>query len=342
MRITIKDISRLSGFSTATVSRVINNHPSVREKTRAKIKKIIKNYSYRPSIIARSLTTRRTGMIGLILSHITNPFYTEIAETIADEARKYNYSVIFCNTNDSTKIQREYINLLYEKRVDGMIFASVHLYDPDVIKLMMEGMHVVLVNRRLEGPRVDSVTVDNVKGAYLVVEHLIEHGHEKIGIIRGVSEYSTDVDRFEGYQRALQNYRLDMKDTFIKWGNFERKGGYSALKGMLKMKDRPTAIFAASDDMALGAWEMILESGLKIPDDIALVGFDDIDLASFKGIELTTISQRKREMGIKAVRLLMNRIMNKGKKAARQIALEPKLVIRKSCGCTINRGITRI
>jgi len=336
MEITIKDIAKLASCSTATVSRVMNNHPSVSEKTRSKIKQIIENYSYRPSNIARSLIRKKTGTIGLVFADITNPFYAEIAKGIEDEARKCNYSVIFCATNDSQEIQREYIHLLRENRVDGMIFASIRLYDPDVVKLVIEGIPLVLVNRRLEGLRPDSVALDNVKGAYLAVKHLIKHGHKKIAVIRGVSDFSTDVDRFEGYKNALIEHGLNIEDAFVKRGDFKRGGGYSASKEILKMRNRPTAIFATSDDMALGAWEAILESRLRIPQDIALVGFDDINFASFKGVELTTVSQRKDEMGIKAVRLLMERIMHKGEKVSRQILLQPKLIIRKSCGCNID------
>jgi len=336
---TIKEIAKLAGVSTATVSRVINNYPHISKKTRLRVQEVIQKFGYTPNAVARSLVTRKTATIGLVLSDITNPFYAEIARGIEDEARKYNYNVIFCSTDNTPEIQKTYIDLLYEKRVDGLIFASARIHDPDIEKLALEGIPFVLVNRKLEGIKTNYVVVDNFLGAYVVAEHLIKLGHQRIGFIRGPLDYSTGIDRLEGYKKALLTYNIEFNGRLIKQGDFKRKSGYLACKEFLRMRNRPTAIFGSNDFMALGAWEAILEASLRVPEDIALVGFDDIELTSLKGIELTTVSQEKYRMGIKAVKILVDNIKHKEKKMTHQIILKPKLIIRKSCGYNYKKSL---
>lgn len=330
--LTIKDIAKLAGVSAPTVSRVINNSPLVSEETREKVKRIIDEFGYQRNTLARSLVTKKTSTIGVLLSDITNPFYSEIARGMEDEARKFGYTVIFGSTDNTREIQKEYINLFLEQQVDGMIFASVALQDPDVERLFKKDVPFVLVNRRMDTIKTDFVVLDNVKGAYLATEHLIKLGHERIGIICGLLNYSTGIDRLRGYQEALHKYGIEEVPKLIKPGDFRERSGCVAFSKFLKMKNPPTAIFASNDFMALGVLEAASECGLKIPEDIALVGFDDINFASFKFISLTTVTQRKYEMGAKGIQLLKNKLETTEEWIPREIYLGPRLLVRDSCG----------
>lgn len=337
---TVKDIARLAGVSTATVSRVINDDPRVREKTRQKVKKITDELGYRRSRLARGLVTKKTSTIGVVLSDITNPFYSEIARGMQDEARKLGYMVIFGSTDNKPDVQREYINLFREQRVDGIIFASVSLHDPDVEALLKEHVPVMLVNRRMDTMRTDCVVVDNVKGAYMATEHLINLGHRRIGFICGPLNYSTAVDRLRGYKNALGRYGVREDSKLIKPGDFQRESGYRALKEFLQMRNSPTAVFASNDFMALGALEAASESGVRIPEDVALVGFDDATIASFKFVNLTTVAQRIFEMGTKSIQLLKRKLEKPEKWVPQEICLEPKLIVRGSCGAKLKKQNT--
>lgn len=332
VELTIKDIARLAGVSTATVSRVINDYPGVREKTRIRVKKVIDKFGYQRNILARKLVTKKTSIIGVVLSDITNPFYSEIARGIEDEARKWGYTVIFGSTDNTREIQKEYVNLFREQRVDGIIFASVALQDPDVEKLFKEDVPFVLVNRKLDTIKTDFVVLDNVKGAYMAAEHLIKLGHKRIGFICGPLNYSTGVDRLRGYKEALRKYNIEEYPELVKSGNFRQESGYRAFKEFMSMKSPPTAVFASNDFMALGVLEAALELGIRIPEDIALVGFDDINFASFKFVSLTTVAQRKYEMGAKGIQLLIKKIESSERWIPQEIYLKPRLIIRGSCG----------
>lgn len=330
--VTIKDIAKLAGVSTATVSRVINNGPRVGENTKKKVKKVIDKFGYRRNVLARKLVTRKTSTIGVLLSDITNPFYSEIARGMEDEARKLGYTMIFGSTDNKRDIQREYISLFREQRVDGMIFASVALRDPDVEALFKKDIPFVLTNRKIDTIKTDFVVLDNVKGAYMATEHLIKLGHRRIGFVRGPLHYSTGVDRLKGYIDALKGYSLPKNSELIKPGNFRQESGYVAFKKFMRMKNPPTAVFASNDFMALGILEAALEHGMKVPGDLALVGFDDIEFASFKFVDLTTVTQRKCEMGREVIQLLTRKLENLEEWVPRQIYLEPKLIVRGSCG----------
>mgnify|MGYP001049921520 CR=1 FL=1 len=331
-RLTIKEVAKLAGVSTATVSRILNDDPVVQEKTRKKVKKILDKFSYQRNMLARKLVLKKTSTIGILLSDITNPFYSEIARGMEDEARRWKYTVIFSSTDNKREVQKEYINIFQEQRVDGIIFASAALQDPDVEVLFKENFPFVLVNRKIDTIKTDFIVLDNVKGAYIATEHLIKLGHKRIGFIYGNLTYSTGLDRLEGYKNALREYGIEQDPNLIKSGDFRRESGYLAFKEFLKMENPPNAVFASNDFMALGALEAASELGVKIPEDIALIGFDNINFASFKFVNLTTISQRIYEMGTKGIQLLIRKIENPENWTSQEIYLEPKLIIRNSCG----------
>jgi len=336
-KVNIKDIARLANVSHTTVSRALNNKSRIRQETKEKILSIAKELGYRPNLIARSLVMKRTKTLGLIITNISNPFYTELAQGIEKTATQLGYNIILCSTQSDISTEKQYIEMLRSKGVDGIIFSSAHMEDPNIVSLAEEGFPIVLVNRRTYHPvvkeRVDYVGVDNIRGGYLAVEHLIRLGHERIGVIGGSSESSVGVERLEGGRRALQAYGLKARDDYFVEGNFLKKSGYQRGKEFLQMGERPTAIFATNDYMALGVYQAFLEEGCRIPEEVALVGFNDIEFASIIGIELTTIGQKKFEMGAIAVEMLVERIeRGNERRLSREMLLNPELIVRRTCG----------
>ena len=334
---TIKDIARMANVSHTTVSRALNDKSRIRNETKEKILSIARELNYQPNFIARSLVMNRTKTLGLVITTIANPFYTELAQGIEATARGLGYNIILCSTNYDLFIEKQHIDILRSRGVDGIILTSAHIGDPNIIKLAEKGFPIVLVNRRtyeaIVKEKVDYVGVDNILGGFLAVEHLIKLGHQRIGVIGGSSESSVGLERLEGGKKALEAYDLEQRNDYFLEGDFLKESGYQGGKRFLKMAKSPTAIFATSDYMALGAFQAIAEEGLRIPEDIALVGFNDIEFTAMKGIELTTIGQKKFEMGALAVRILVEKIEGKeGKPSRREILLKPELIIRKTCG----------
>lgn len=336
-KVNIKDIARLANVSHTTVSRALNNKSRIRQETKEKILSIAKELGYRPNLIARSLVMRRSKTLGLVITNISNPFYTELAQGIEKTATQWGYNIILCSTQSDISNEKQYIEMLRSKGVDGIIFSSAHMQDSNIVALAEEGFPIVLVNRRTYHPlvkeKVDYIGVDNILGGYLAVEHLIRLGHQRIGVIGGSSESSVGVERLEGGKRALQTYGIVQREDYFIEGNFLKTSGYEGGKQFLNMSERPTAVFATNDYMALGVYQAFLEAGLRIPEDVALIGFNDIEFTAIKGVELTTIGQKKFEMGAIAVERLVARI-EKGDASIlpKEILLTPELIIRKTCG----------
>ena len=335
-KITIKDIARKANVSHTTVSRALNNKSRIKSETKEKILSIAKEFNYRPDFIARSLVMRRTKTLGLVITTIANPFYTELSQGIETTAIGLGYNIILCSTNYDLSAEKKYIDMLESKGVDGIIFTSAHMGDPNIIALAEEGFAMILVNRRTYHPtvrnKVDYVGVDNIRGGFLAVEHLIKLGHERIGVIGGSSESSVGFERLEGGKKALAAYGLEVMGDYFLEGDFLRGSGYQGGKRFLEMDKPPTAIFATNDYMALGTYQALMEGAVKVPEEIALIGFNDIEFTSMKGIELTTIGQKKYEMGALAVKTLVERIEGRKGGPPEEIILEPELIIRKTCG----------
>ena len=336
-KVTIKDIARMANVSHTTVSRALNNKSRIRNETKEKILSIAKELHYQPNFIARSLVMKRTKTLGLIITTIANPFYTELALGIEATARGLGYNIILCFTHSDLSIEKQYVDMLRSKGVDGIIFTSAHMEDPNIIELAEESFPIILVNRRTYHPivkeKVDYVGVDNILGGFLAVEHLIKLGHKRIGVIGGSSESSVGFERLEGGKRALKIYNVEERPDFFLEGDFLKGSGYQGGIRFLKMANPPTAIFAANDYMALGVYEAIVEKGLRVPEEMALIGFNDIEFTLTKGIELTTIGQKKYEMGAVAVQTLVEKIEGgEVMPLTREIILKPELIIRKTCG----------
>jgi LacI family transcriptional regulator len=343
-KITIKDIARVANVSHTTVSRALNDKSRICRETKEKILSIAKELNYRPNFVARSLVMKRTKTLGLVITTIVNPFYPELAQEIETTANSLGYNIILCCTHSNLSTEKQYIDMLRSKGVDGIIFTSAHMNDLNIEELAEEGFPIILVNRRTYKPsireRVDYVGINNTLGGYVAVEHLIRLGHQRIGVIGGQPDSSVGIERLDGGKKALEIYGLEKTEPYFLDGDFLKGSGYEAGRRFMAMADPPTAVFATNDYMALGAYEAIADQGFKIPEDVALVGFNDIEFSAIRGIDLTTIGQKKYEMGAVAVKLLVDRVEGRRTEEVQETILEPELIIRKTCGFRL-RGYQR-
>ncbi len=333
---TIKDIARIAKVSTTAVSMVLRDHGRVSQETRKRILHIAAEMHYLPNYVARSLVMKRSQTIGLIITTIMNPFYPELAKGIEDKAMELGYNIILCSTNYDLKLEKHYIDMLRSKGVDGIIFSSVEMKDPNIKPLIEDNFPFILVNRiinnRSLNKKVDFICLDNLSGGYMAMEHLYKLGHRRIGIIAGDLNTSTAAERINGAKKLLADKGLEFDPDLLLVCNFSKELAYHATKKFLSMKTPPSAIFAGNDYMALGAREAVLDSNLKVPEDVGLIGFDDIAFSSLKGVEITTVRQKKYDMGTLAVEILASRIEKGNLQKVNQIILEPEIVIRSSCG----------
>lgn len=330
MNPTIRDVAELAGVHPSTVSRVINDDSRISEKTKNKVLLIIKKLGYTPNAIARGLKIKRTYTLGMLIPDITNPFFAEIARGVEDAANANGFNIILCNTDDKLKKERIYLEILKEKRVDGLILGTAHIRDKSILELEKKKFPYILLSRNIEGLDKNCVIVDDVVGGIIVTEYLIKLGHRRIAHITGPPTVRVANNRLEGYKFALEKHQIEYYEELVEEGDFRIKGGYQAMKKFLELPEPPTAIFAANDLLALGAMQAIQKKKYHIPEDFCIIGFDDIRLASFVYPPLTTIRQPMLEMGALAVKMLL-KIIEEGEFNQRKIVLKPKLIIRESC-----------
>lgn len=326
----LKDVAKLAGVSPASVSLALNAKPYVGKEAKERIYKAISELSYRPNIVVRSLRKKKTTIIGLVLSDIANPFFPEIARGVEERAREYGFNVILCNTDGNPSQEKDSIEILLSRQIDGLIITSARS-SANLNEYLRENCPIVLVNRDPFPGRFDFVGIDNVSSARVAVNHLIKLGHQRIAFIRGEPASPASFGRYEGYKMALREAGVSSPENYVKIGYLKYEGGYRAMISLLKEPCPPTAIFCANDMMALGAIDACAEKGIKVPQDVAIVGFDDMWVASLKTVQLTTVHQPRYQMGLKAVDLMIERIMGKRDEVERVI-LPAKLVIRRTCG----------
>lgn len=325
---TIQDVAREAGVSVATVSRVMNNSPSVSDITRERVLEAIKKLDYQPNLLGRNLRRTETRMILVLLPNIANPFYSRIVKGAEDVAHKNGYNIMLCNTDSDKNREKLYLDLLKNRLSDGVIFMASELSKDE---LMETGRNFPVVQccEHKEGAGVSHVSIDNLAAAYKAVKHLISLGHTRIGMISSKNNFLSTIHRELGYKKALDDSGIDFDPSLIKYGDYGFKSGLRAAKQFLDMEDRPTAIFAISDTMAVGVIKAAGEAGLKVPDDIAVAGFDNISLASMCEPPLTTISQPKYDLGCTAMDLLLRQIRGELKEPEK-VLLEYELIIRES------------
>lgn len=329
---TIRDVAQNAGVAVSTVSRVLNGSGYVSAATREKVLRAVEELDFQPNNHARSLATGRTRTIALVIPDITNPFFPTIARGVEDAASTRGYTVVLCNTDGDSAQEAAYVRTLREQRVDGIIFTVSTDESGAVRDLLRDKFPLALIDRQVEGARVDSVLIDNMACAREATRHLLRLGHRRIAYINGPPNLATSRDRQRGYFAALREAELRPDGDFIRAGDFKYPSGYDKMKDLLQSDIGLTAVFAANDMMAVGAIRAIEESGRRVPEDVAVVGFDDIMLASLVKPALTTISQPAYRMGVMAAELLLERMFGSVPREPRRVVLTPGLVIRQSCG----------
>jgi LacI family transcriptional regulator len=333
MKLTIKDIARMAEVSTATVSMILNSKDgNISTVTREKVLRIVKENNYIPNTMARSLVTRQTKTIGLVIPDIVNPFFPELARGAEDKASEAGYSIIYCNTDDDLEKEEKYINMLAEKMVDGIVFTHSAKRTNGLSPIDRGNIPVILIDRDLESSNVKGkVLVDNLEGAYKAVKHLIDKGYKKIAFITGALTSTTAKDRLAGYRKALEDSGIEYNNNYIRAGQYKSEWGLTAVKQLLDEGLDFDAVFCGNDLIAISVIKLLKSKGYNIPNDIGVVGFDDIYMASVVEPGLTTIKQPNYEMGYKAVELLIE-VLEKSGEAAEQktIILDTELIVRKS------------
>ena len=328
-RPTIYDVAALAGVSTASVSRLLNGKGQIAPATRAAIEAAVRQLGYQPNVVARSLVTKSTQTIALLLPEITNPFYGALVSGIEQRTLELGYTLLLCTTRGDPLREELYLDLLRSKQVDGALVDGLVLPPERISRFVSEGFPIVCLDRSIDAPSVPLVQVDNKLGARIAAEHLLELGHTRIAHVTGDPALRISRDRADGYAAALRDAGIDPAPELVAPGGFTEDGGYEATRTLLARRPRPTAVFAANDLSAVGVIEAIVEKGLRVPDDVSVVGFDDLRLAAYTTPPLTTIHQPAREIGERATSLLLD--LTTGKKVRRlRHLLPPELVVRRS------------
>jgi LacI family transcriptional regulator len=327
---TIKDVAKKANVSIATVSRVINGLGGVKPDTEKRILKAIKEMNYSPNHLARSMVKKRTDTIGVIVPDIANPFFPEVIKGIEVSARKHGFTTFLANSNESVEEESRILNVLRKRRVDGLIVTTSNELESPLLQFEPDDIPIVLLDRDIEGSSYDSVVIDNVGGAYAAVKHLITEGHCQIGLIAGPSSVTPGRDRTKGYLKALKDFGIQVNPDYIREGDFKEESGYRLGSELLSMPTPPTAIFSCNNLMTLGLLKYIQDQGLRLKEDVTVIGFDDLDIANFIKPPLTVVSRPMRYMGEIAANLLIERINGLELSEPRKIVLVPQLLIRET------------
>jgi LacI family transcriptional regulator len=329
-RPTISDVAQLADVSRATVSHVLNNTRFVEEGTRSRVMDAVSRLGYRPSAVARSLTTQRTGTIGMIVSDASNHFFGEMLRGVEDVLHPARYSLTICNTDEVLEREAHYLDLLLRHRVDGIIAAATSQHWSALQDAEIQHTPIVFVDRKFENLSGLYVGVDNAGGAYLGTQHLIDRGYRRLGILAGFQRLSTMRERLAGFRRAVEEAGLPLREEWVIHSPLSIEGGRQALSELLALPEVPEAIFVNNNLLALGALLVLKEMGVRSPDDLALVAFDDHPWAAVADPPLTVVRQPVRELGQIAAHMLIDSLTGNGHYARAQV-LACELVIRCSC-----------
>lgn len=325
---TMKDIARIAQVSTSTVSHVINNTGYVSDAMRERIMKVVKELNYRPSVLARSLKIKQTKTLGMLVTATNNPFFAEVVSGVEQYCNQHDYNLIISSLDGNEERLEQNIQTLIQKQVDGLLLMysdSRHSF----LKQLDVALPMVIMDWWPTALSADKIYENSELGAYLATKCLIEQGHKEIAIITGNLNKSLAQNRLQGYKKALNEHQLAIRDEWIIESHFDFEGGVEGMKKLLQAGKRPTAVFACSDTIAVGVYQVAWQNGLRIPQDLSVIGYDDITLAQYLAPPLTTIHQPKAELGKLAVETLLERIKNPHK-SEQSILLEPKLIWRDS------------
>ena len=328
-RVTMSDVAREANVSLMTVSRVVNNKSDVSPATRRRVLKIVEELGYRPSGIARGLATRRTGTLGLVVPDVANPFFADVARGAEHVAYANGYNVFLCNTDENPQREEAVLQSLEEKRVDGLVLCSSRLGDDQLRALLLWHPAVVLVNRRLEGEGIGSVVVNDEAGGQAATRHLLQAGHQAIGFLAGPVVSHSGRQRGIGHRAALAAAGLAYNPDWTRHCSPVVEGGQEAARELLTAHPELTALLCYNDLVAVGALQTCLDLERRVPDDVAVVGCDDIPLAALVTPPLTTCRVPRYELGVQATRLLLNQI-DGGSGKGSEIVLQPELILRAS------------
>ncbi|MCC5909168.1 MAG: LacI family DNA-binding transcriptional regulator [Clostridiaceae bacterium] len=328
MKFNIKDVAKKAGVSISTVSRVVNNSKAVRPKTEEKVLKAIEELGYKPNAIARSLKIKNTKTIGIMVPDISNQFFPEVVRGVEDVANMYEYNIFLCNTDLDQEKEIQYFDVLEEKQVDGIIFMGNIISEELEKRFKICDIPIVLIGA--DYGEMPSVTTDNVQASKDVVNYLLNKGHKRIGMITGKEKDPVvGQARKQGYVEALEASGVDYNEELVAEGGYRFKSGYEGAKKLLDIKEKPTAIFVASDEMAIGAMRAALERGIAIPEELAIVGFDNIHMAGKVYPALSTIGQPMYEMGAIGMRVL-TKILHDETLDSKKVVLSYSFIERES------------
>ena len=334
----ISDVAKRARVSRTTVSRVLNHGSDVSEETRRRVLEAIEALKYRPSALARSLIKQKTDTLGVILSDITDPFFSRIIQGVEDVAHKFGYGIVYASMRWDAQLKHNYVRFLSSGRVDGLLIMGHVVGNEDYVRtLVEEGFPTVLVEHWIEGLVANFISIDNQGGGYLATRHLLDLGHRRIAHLAGHRNARVAAERLQGYRAALAEAGVPFDDRLVVYCDFTTESALAAARDLLRLDPRPTAVFAANDLMAYGAVHAAREAELDVPRDLAVVGFDNIELASLVSPPLTTVSQPRYEIGSVAALTLIQQIENKDAKPVSS-EFKTSLVVRESCGAHLPRA----
>jgi LacI family transcriptional regulator len=330
---TIRDVARQANVSISTVSHVINDTRFVAPATRERVLEAIRDLNYKHNRIASSLRNQKTQTFGVLLPNSANPYFAEVLAGIEDAAYAHNYNIILGNAHDDPEREISYVQVLLSRQVDGILLISTGAHQQSLELTAESNTPVVLVDRSAHVDGVDEIFTDNLGGGRVATEAVLALGHRRIGCVTGPSFLTPSAERVEGYRQALANFDAPdvvQEDALIVAGDFQHHGGYEAGKQLLALDERPTAIFACNDLMAVGVMSAAHEAGLRVPEDLSVIGYDNIPLAGYSSPRLTTVGQPAKALGSLAVERLFARISNPDS-ATQHERLDVVLVERDSC-----------
>ncbi|MCK5452801.1 MAG: LacI family DNA-binding transcriptional regulator [Calditrichia bacterium] len=335
-RVTAKDVAKALGISTMTVSRALNNKPNVSEETRRKVRQTSRTIGYFPNHIAKSLVLRKTDTIGVVVPEITHSFFPEVVSGIEEICYKKGYHLILAHSAENANRETDVIYTLTSNQVDGLLISTAQTVEDFLVyqQIIQRGLPLVFYDRCVKGIGASCVSIDDEECASQITEHLIEHDYYPIAHISGPSRISIGISRQNGFKKALKKHHLEVKDKLIVEAGLQEADGYQAMQQIFKLPrgEWPRAVVAVNDPAAFGAMNAIYERNLKIPDDIAIVGFSDDIRAELMPTPLTTIRQNAYEVGKRAVEKLIA-VINNDSDNNEEIIVTGELIIRKSCGC---------
>ncbi len=327
---TIKDVARLAGVSTTTVSHVINKTRFVAEATQEKVMNAVDELNYAPSAVARSLKCNTTRTIGMLVTQSTNLFFSEVISGVESYCYRQGYTLILCNTGGIYEKQRDYIRMLAEKRVDGILVMCSDLTE-ELSEMLDRHSNIpkVVMDWGPESSQADKIMDNSEEGGYIATKYLIDNGHKDIACLSGHFDKLACKERIVGFRRAMAEANLPVNEDWIIEGNFECDTAVLVADKITEMEKRPTAVFCFNDTMALGLMSRLQQNGIKIPDDVSVIGYDNIELAEYFSPPLTTIHQPKRRVGKNAFEILLERIKDK-EHEKRIFEMQPELVVRNT------------